>query len=142
MQGIPISRASPSQSSGYSRFRRLSLGTMPGMYDLLGSATVLGDATPNRVASAAPKNLSSALHMKGLLTTVAPASRFATSSMKAGGNDHSLPTMSPTVLAILILPFVIGRRYGGTPPKTQHHPGGTAVGDVFPRSAVLPFRPS
>ena len=47
---------------------------MPGTYDLFGSATVLGDATPSFVARAAPKNLSSALHMNGLLTTVTPSS--------------------------------------------------------------------
>src|SRR5438093_1475527 len=40
------------------------------MYSLFGSTIVLGLATPSRVASVAPKNLSSALHMKGLLMTV------------------------------------------------------------------------
>jgi hypothetical protein len=45
---------------------------MPGTYSLLGSATVRGLATPSFVASDAPKNLSSAVHMNGLLTTVAP----------------------------------------------------------------------
>src|SRR5690242_6472507 len=43
---------------------------MPGTYDLLGSASVFGLATPTRVARVAPKNLSSADHMKGLFTTV------------------------------------------------------------------------
>jgi hypothetical protein len=31
-------------------------------------------------------------------STVTPASRLATASMNAGGNDHSLPMMSPTRL--------------------------------------------
>ncbi len=34
-------------------------------------------------------------------STVTPASRFATSSMKAGGKDHSRPTRRPTVFAML-----------------------------------------
>jgi len=42
------------------------------MYSLFGSTTVFGLATPSLVASVAPKNLSSALHMKGLLTTATP----------------------------------------------------------------------
>ena len=54
--------------------RRLSSCLMPGTYSLLGSATVFGLATPSFVASDAPKNLSSADHMNGLLTTVAPCS--------------------------------------------------------------------
>jgi hypothetical protein len=42
------------------------------VFSLFGSATVLGLATPSLVANAAPKSLSSADHMNGLLTTVAP----------------------------------------------------------------------
>ncbi len=44
------------------------------MYSLFGSTTVFGLAMPRVVASVAPKNLSSALHMNGLLTTVTPRS--------------------------------------------------------------------
>jgi len=46
--------------------------TIPGTYSLFGRTTVLGLATPRAVASAASKNLSSAVHMKGLFTTVVP----------------------------------------------------------------------
>ena len=48
---------------------------MPGTYSLFGQDHRLaGCATPSCVASVAPKNLSSAVHMNGLLTTVAPCS--------------------------------------------------------------------
>src|SRR5574341_216632 len=62
------------QSRGYSRVLSDSLGTMPGTYSLLGNMIVLGDAMPSLLTRAAPKNLSSAVHMNGLLMTVLPSS--------------------------------------------------------------------
>src|SRR5687768_15922161 len=47
---------------------------MPGTYSLLGTSTVFGDATPSFDTRIAPKYLSSAVHMNGLLTTVFPSS--------------------------------------------------------------------
>ena len=47
---------------------------MPGTYSLFGSTTVFGLTTPSFVISDAPKNLSSADHMNGLLMTVVPCS--------------------------------------------------------------------
>jgi hypothetical protein len=55
------------------RLRSDSSWTIPGTYSLCGSTTVFGCAIPS-FASEAPKNLSSADHMKGLLTTVTPCS--------------------------------------------------------------------
>src|SRR6185437_15613389 len=72
--GSPTYRVSACQSSGYFRLRRLSSCLMPGTYCLLGRATVFGLAIPSFVASVAPKNLSSAVHMNGLLITVTPCS--------------------------------------------------------------------
>src|SRR5687768_7641420 len=145
MQGSPTCSTIPFQSSGNSRFRRLSSCLMPGTYCLLGRTTVFGLATPSFETSDAPKNLSSAVHMNGLLTTVVPAStaclryeryigtscemrsmmtsygtgsscpgapiftystvtpasRLCTSSMSAGGKDHSRPTMRATRYALV-----------------------------------------
>src|SRR5678816_653052 len=74
MQGSPTWSTMPCQSSGNSRLRRLSSCLMPGTYCLFGSTTVFGLATPSFDTSDAPKNLSSAVHMNGLLMTVEPAS--------------------------------------------------------------------
>ena len=60
------------QSSGYSRFRRLSGWTMPGTYSLFGRTTVRGTATPSFRASVHSKNFSSASHQKGSFTTIVP----------------------------------------------------------------------
>ena len=47
---------------------------VPGGWCLCGSSTVLGMATPSLVPSAKLKNLSSALHQKGLLMMIDPES--------------------------------------------------------------------
>jgi hypothetical protein len=54
--------------------RRLSSWWIPSTYSRCGRTTVFGLAIPSLVASEAPKNLSSAVHMKGLFTTVTPFS--------------------------------------------------------------------
>jgi hypothetical protein len=51
MAGKPTYREMPSQSSGYSRFRRLRCGSMEGMYPFEGSSTVRGTVTPIFAAS-------------------------------------------------------------------------------------------
>ena len=50
---------------------------MPGGWCLWGRSTVLGIATPSLVPSAKLKNLSSALHQKGLLMMIRDPERAA-----------------------------------------------------------------
>ena len=74
MHGIPTCAATAVQSSGKTRLRSDSSCLIPATYSRLGNTTVFGDTSPSEVASVAPKNLSSALHMNGLFTTVTPRS--------------------------------------------------------------------
>ena len=46
---------------------------MSGMYDLFGSTTVFGTATPSLRARVHSKNFSSASHQKGSFTTTVPS---------------------------------------------------------------------
>ena len=69
--GNPIYSNIPSQSIGYFKFRNdfpvVSVGC-----SAEGRITVLGNGTPSVSANALLKNLSSALHQKGLLITLVP----------------------------------------------------------------------